>query len=306
MTDLQQGLGERVGNKAHGAPDSGNALKGGGHATAGLRAAVDEDDRVDASYDLEGRARVRSEGDAAHDTPDGGNPGKGGGRARTSAIGAVANDDRVDQIMTPTGGLMVAGAQAGNPTNIEVSAAGSVLVEGNISHDIPETGRPISTGLNAAEFNSDPPQVSADNDRVRAIATPQGIQFVLGGHPNLITKEYMTTTVQTNSILIPSVAAGSQVIITEIEVLVSSACTVKPQVRIGFGTSGVPGEPTTGTLTSNMVLSHPGIAAGSGVVRGNGSGIVAIGGDGMELRLACDVPTGDKITVILSYYISSL
>jgi hypothetical protein len=52
------------GNIEHDDPDAPSAsskpLKIGGHATAGLRAPVDEDDRVDGSYDLEGRMRVLS------------------------------------------------------------------------------------------------------------------------------------------------------------------------------------------------------------------------------------------------------
>lgn len=45
-------------NISHGAVDSGAPVKIGGHANAGLRTAVGEDDRVDSSYDLAGQARV--------------------------------------------------------------------------------------------------------------------------------------------------------------------------------------------------------------------------------------------------------
>lgn len=46
------------GNVAHDSPDAGNPVKVGGHANAAYRAAVGEDDRVDASYTLIGQARV--------------------------------------------------------------------------------------------------------------------------------------------------------------------------------------------------------------------------------------------------------
>lgn len=46
------------GNVAHDSPDAGNPVKVGGHANAAYRAAVSEDDRVDASFTLIGQARV--------------------------------------------------------------------------------------------------------------------------------------------------------------------------------------------------------------------------------------------------------
>ena len=51
---------ESEGDTAHDAADSGNPVKVGGTATANEPTAVDEGDRVQASYDLEGNARVRS------------------------------------------------------------------------------------------------------------------------------------------------------------------------------------------------------------------------------------------------------
>ena len=265
-------------------------------------------------------------GNEAHDDPDSGNPAKTGGRARTSLDSAVAQDDRCDQIMTTTGGALVAGVDGTTPLNIAVNASGQVEVDiaaqqsaditvaqataatlnaqvvGDVAHDGPDLGNPVSQGLNAAEFNADPPQVSLDNDRVRAIATPQGIQWVLGGHPNILTTEYMTTAAQTNDPIIDSIAAGSQIVITAIALTVSAAGSTTPQVRIGFGTASVPAEPSSGASVAGVVLSHGGVAAGSGVVKNN----VVVGGDDEELRITNAVPTGGKITVVVDYYISSL
>ena len=75
MADIQKGVGERTGNAAHDVADTGNPLKVGGHATAALRSAVGEDDRVDLSCDLAGQLRITNEdsdplainGDVAHD-----------------------------------------------------------------------------------------------------------------------------------------------------------------------------------------------------------------------------------------------
>ena len=84
------------------------------------------------------------------------------------------------------------------------------------------------------------------------------------------------------------------------------ATTTTPQVRIGFGATTVPAEPATGGSVLGMVQSHPGLAAGSGIVEGDGSGAIAVGGDGEEMRITCDAPTTGQITVVVSYYISSL
>lgn len=46
------------GDVAHDSPDAGNPVKEGGHANAAYRAAVSENDRVDASYTLIGQQRV--------------------------------------------------------------------------------------------------------------------------------------------------------------------------------------------------------------------------------------------------------
>ncbi len=268
-------------------------------------------------------------GNEAHDDPDSGNPMKGGGRARTSLPAAVAQDDRCDQIMTTTGGALGAGVDGTTPVNIAVNASGQIEVDiaaqqsaditvaqataatlnaqvvGDVAHDGPDLGKPVSQGLNAAEFNSDPPQVDADGDRVRAIATPQGIQWTLGGHPNIVRREYMTTGAQTDDAIIDTIGAGSQIVVTEISVLADEANSGGVQCRIGFGAASVPAEPASGASVVGMLVSHGGIAPGSGVVEGTGAGALAEGGDGEELRITCEAPSV-KLTVLVSYYISSL
>ena len=226
-------------------------------------------------------------GNIAHDQPDSGNSVKVGAYASASARAAVDEDDRAD-------------------LSVDLFSRLRVIADGSSAHDASDAGNPLSTGFNATEYNSDPPQISADGDRVRGIATPQGIQWVLGGHPNIIRREYMTTAVQTGDVIIPTVAAGSQIVVTECEVMTSAAGSTTPKVRIGFGTTAPPTEPTTGNTVDGMVLSHPGLAAGSGVVAGTGGAAIAEGGDGLELVIANDVPTGGQITVLVSYYVSSL
>lgn len=183
---------------------------------------------------------------------------------------------------------------------------GQDQVHGDTPHDSPDAGNPISTGFNASEWGADPPQVSADNDRARGIATAQGIQLVLGGHPNPIGREYMTTAAQTDDPIIDSIAAGSHIVILGISALVSDDASVSPAIRIGFGTANVPAEPASGASVAGMVLSHPDVAKGSGIVQGWSGGVVAVGASDEELRITNDVPTGGQITVMVLYYISTL
>ena len=245
-------------------------------------------------------------GDTPHDDPDSGNPVKGGGRARTTLPAGVTQDDRVDQIMSLTGGALIAGiGSGGGIANIAVSPTGEVEIVGNVDTDAVETGNPVGIGSEAVQFASEPATVGADNRRVGFIATPQGIQFVLGGHPNVVAREYMTTGAQTDDAVIDSVAAGSHIVLLGIEVLNDIASTGDPKVRIGFGTATVPSEPASGASVVGVPISHPGIAGGSGVVKGYGGGIVAVGGDNEELRITCGDPTG-QLQVLCSYYIATL
>ncbi len=314
MADQQKGLGERVGNEAHDAVDSGNPVKIGGHATADVRADVGEDDRVDLSCDLKGALRITNEkefslhvqGDVAAAEVDSGRPIKIGGKASILLQAQATPGQRQNVAVSRHGAVQIAGSDGTNIVNLGVDANGNATIVGDVAHDAPDAGNPVSVGFNAAEFDADPPQVSADNDRVRAIATAQGIQWTLGGHPNIIRREWMTTAAQTDDPIIDAIAAGSHIVITAITVVASAAGSTTPQFRIGFGTANVPAEPASGASVVGIVASHGGVAAGSGIVEGNGSGVIAVGGDGEELRITNAVPTGGKITVIVSYYISTL
>jgi hypothetical protein len=295
-----------VGGVVHGGADADAPVKIGGRIRTSVYAALTQDEIGDMTLSSQGGVVLAAvngtfptelhcnslgalaiHGAVGSGTADSQNPLKVGGRA-TAALEVAVDEDDVSNL------------------SVDLQGQLRVLATGNVAHDAADAGNPVGIGLNAAEFNADPPQVSTDGDRVRALATPQGIQWTLGGHPNIIRREYMTTAVQTVDAIIDTVAAGSQIVVTAVSVMVSAATSTTPAVRLGFGTTAPPTEPTTGNTVDDMLLSHPGIAAGSGVVEGNGSSAIAVGGDGNELRIACDVPTGGQITVMVSYYISSL
>lgn len=171
---------------------------------------------------------------------------------------------------------------------------------GNVAHDGPDAGHPLKIGHKAIAHGTNPTAVAA-NDRTDWYANRAGVPWVIGGHPNIQTVEYYTTGSQTNDDII-SVSTGSKIVITAIEVTVSAACTVNVKCRIGFGTSAVPTEPTTGNTVAGMVVSHGKISPGSGIVIGNGSGIIAVGADDQDLRITCDAPTSGDVHVRASYY----
>jgi len=55
-------------------------------------------------------------------------------------------------------------------------------------------------------------------------------------------------------------------------------------------------------LAAGVLLDHEGIAAGSGIVIGNGGAVLGIGADGEELRLTCEDPAGGFVIVTFSYF----
>lgn len=173
---------------------------------------------------------------------------------------------------------------------------------GDKAHDAADgSTAPMKMGHRAIAHGANPAAVAAD-DRSNWYASRHGIPFVIGGHMNLVTREYRATTAQTDDDMVGPVGAGAKLVLTSLGVFVDHATTVDVGVRIGFGTASVPAEPADGAGVNGVVLSHPGIAAGSGVVIGDGSGIIGIGADGEELRITNEVPTTGSIKVIIKYY----
>lgn len=121
----------------------------------------------------------------------------------------------------------------------------------------------------------------------------------------VITAEYNTTGAQTNDPIIDSISAGTEIVITEIDATCDNANTNDTGLRIGFGAATVPAEGASGAAAvPGVVLSHPGIAAGSGIVRGTGAGKVGQGASGEELRITNEDP-GGKLRVVVTYYLKA-
>lgn len=176
--------------------------------------------------------------------------------------------------------------------------ADSAKVVGSVAHDTADAGAPVKIGHKAVAHGSNPAAVAAA-DRVDSIANRHGIPFVIGGHPNILTASINVTDAdgaQTNAAII-TVGAGTKIVVTHIAVTADNANTADVGVRIGFGTANTPAADAAG-----LIIDHPGIAKGGGMVVGNGAGIIGIGGDNEDLRITCEDPAGGSISVVVGYY----
>lgn len=182
---------------------------------------------------------------------------------------------------------------------------GNSMIVGNIAHDGVDAGNPVKIGAKAVSHGSNPSAVAAA-DRTNLIANIAGVPYSIGGHPNIVSAEYFTSGAITDDNILPAISAGTIYVITSITVTCSAANVTTPSVRIGFGTASVTAQGTTNAdAVTKVVLSHPGIPAGSGITKGNGAGIIGIGGDGEELRITCTTPTTSLIVQVDYFTIAS-
>lgn len=181
-----------------------------------------------------------------------------------------------------------------NSISVAIASDQSVVgIGGNVAHSAADSGNPIKVGYKAIAHGTNPTAVDAA-ERTDAYANRAGIPFSIGGHPNIVTLEAAYTAAQTDTAII-TVGAGVKIVVTAIEVTLDEATTVGVGYRIGFGTANTP-------TTTGVVSSHPGLVAGSGVVKGSGAGIIGIGADGEDLRITSEVPTTGSLRVVVTYY----
>lgn len=174
---------------------------------------------------------------------------------------------------------------------------GEAEIQGNVANGTVDSGNPIKLGFKAvnhtASGNVTLPSVDI-NDRVDWISNVDGVPFVMAGHPNIMTfrKNFAAGTTST---FIVGAGVGDRIIVTRISVLADNANTADTQVRIGF-------TDTTTPTTEGVILSHPGIPAGSGIIRGTGAGIIGVGNVGNDLKITSEDP-GESIDVVVTYYV---
>ena len=173
-------------------------------------------------------------------------------------------------------------------------------VQGDVGSGTTDVGNPVKVGAVATNQGSAPTTVT-DGSRSNLISTRQGLLYVAQGHPNIVSTEFEFTTAQTNKILVAS-AANTRIVVTGIDATVSNATSVNVGVRVGFSSSGSLTSPSTSGI-NGIVVSHPNIAPGSGVVKGDNGGIVSIGGKAEALLLTSGVPTSGALRIVIHYWV---
>lgn len=211
---------------------------------------------------------------------------------------AQATDCVVNTLVTNGAGAAAVNIQDGGNSitvdgTVTSTPSGVQSVQGDVAHDAVDSGNPVKTGAVAIAHGTNPTAVAA-GDRTNLYANRAGVPFVIGGHPNIITLRANSAAAQTDIALV-TVGAGEKIVVTAVSALIANSTTVDTSVRIGFGAATTP-------TTTGVVLTHPGIAPGSGYNRGDGSGILGIGADGEDLRITNSVPTTGSIDALVSYY----
>lgn len=227
----------------------------------------------------------------------------------TASSGLNGRLQRIAQRLTSLIGLFPSAlGQTTKSGSLSVTLASdqdTLSAQGNIAHDEINSGNPILQGYEAIAHGTNPTAVAAA-DRTKGYANRAGIPFIIGGHPNIQSAEYFTSGAITDDNILPAISAGTKYVITSITVTCSSANATTPSVRIGFGATTLTAQGATNAdAVTKIILSHPGIPAGSGIVKGNGAGIVGIGGDGEELRITCTTPTTSLIVQVDYFTIES-
>lgn len=188
------------------------------------------------------------------------------------------------------------------------ASAVTANVQGNVAHDAVDSGNPVKVGYKTLNHGADPATAAA-LDRTDAYANRAGIPWMLGGHPNIQTFEFEISAANTNVTVLTS-ANNQRIVITEIGVYVGGSTQPNTSIRVGFST-GASGTALAATSTAASALSaNQGILIGvsavpaaGGYVRGNGGGIIAIGGIAQQVSITNTVPTGGRAKVMGSYFV---
>lgn len=222
--------------------------------------------------------------------------------ANADAASATGSISAKLRYLAATGLAGMTALPAGGNTIGDVTISGSALTALQLIDDpvfaddaafTVATSKVQATGGYCVAHGSSPDAADAGDAGI-FLLNRHRIPFVLGGHPNIQTLRVNYTTAQTDTAIV-TIGSGSKIVVTQIMIVVDTATTATPSCIVGFGTANTP----TG---AGVVVSHPGIAGGGGVSRGDGSGILGVGADNEDLRVTCAVPTGGSISIIVSYF----
>jgi len=205
---------------------------------------------------------------------------------------------------TPNGDSMVNDTYDALNVNLVNNDARSAVVteDGDIPASTATVTQTASVGYCATVAHGSNPTAVAAAGRAGNKCNRAGVPFVIGGHPNVVSIEYTwveADTPPTDAALV-TVSAGTKIVVTQAEVACDADNTASIAVRIGLAASTL--SAVSQTPVSGIVISHPDIPLGSGISRGSGAGILAVGADGEDLRITADDTTGGSCRTVVSYY----
>lgn len=233
----------------------------------------------------------------------------------------------------PASAISIAGTNAGNLQEIAVNTGGEIILDAlppgaglNVNLDtiltvalsvdvgIPGTGSQrvvLASALHSGVDTGGPQKIGMKaidhgvvtavdaNDRTDWYANRDGVPWVIGGHPNIVTETINTTALRTDQEIVAA-AAGQRLVVTRLSITTDASVTVDTRVVVGFAAATL-GTPVFGGVTG-ILHEHPGVPGGGGITIGDGSGIIGIGAAGEDLRYTNSVPTGGSLTISVSYY----
>lgn len=184
--------------------------------------------------------------------------------------------------------------------------ASAMLIAAQAANDVAagtaDTGFPVKIGCKALGLGVDPTGVAA-NARQNIICTTDGQIFIIGGHPNAITRACRVAdsdNAQTGQACV-TVSAGTRIAVTRALVTCSAANTVNVAVRVMFDTDTTFASSST-TGVAGEIFAHDGVYPGGGVGTGDGSGIIGIGADDEDVRYTMADPVTGACTLSVTYF----
>lgn len=130
------------------------------------------------------------------------------------AASVAAIDTDTSTIITNTGATTTALQIMDDWDN---AASDGASVSGDTAHDAADAGEPMKIGGKALAFDGTPPGTDvAENDRVNAIFTVEGRQFVEPAHPNFWSTSVDYASAQTNATVKAAPGASLKLYITDI------------------------------------------------------------------------------------------
>ncbi len=224
------------------------------------------------------------------------------GRIKAASTPAVAADPAIVVAISPNGqNSNDQKPMSGSAPVVIASDQTKIPIEGDLAHDAIDTNsKPMKIGHVAIAHGTNPTAVAA-GDRTHDYANRAGIPFMIGGHPNVITRSATIDDAdgaQTDASLL-TISAGSKIVVTAISATCASTNSGGVAVRIGFAASTLAAASETGAAGILLEGKFP---AGGGNQKGNGGGILGVGADGEDLRITCDDPAGGSLYVTFSYY----